>query len=161
MPRTAKPFSVRMTNFGKTGWVSDQSGYRYQAAHPVTGEPWPDIPDTILSIWRKLLPDASDPDACLCNFYGADAKMGLHQDSDERDLSQPVLSVSLGDAARFRVGGMARTDKTQSFRLSSGDVFILKGEDRLAFHGVDRIYPGSSTLLPNGGRINLTLRKAL
>ena len=161
MPRTSKPFSVRMTNFGQTGWVSDVSGYRYQPTHPVTGAPWPEIPDAILNIWRALVPDAPDPDACLCNYYSADARMGLHQDSDEKDMSQPVVSISLGDAARFRIGGTSRSGRTQSFRLSSGDVFILKGADRLAFHGIDRIYPGSSTLLPDGGRLNLTLRKAL
>ncbi|MAP94199.1 MAG: alkylated DNA repair dioxygenase [Ponticaulis sp.] len=161
MPRTGKSMSVRMTNFGKTGWMSDHKGYRYQVNHPDTGAPWPDIPESILSVWRDLLPDQPLPDACLVNFYDQDAKMGLHQDRDEQDFSVPVLSISLGDTALFRLGGTKRGGKTQSFRLSSGDVMLLRGEDRLAFHGIDRIYPGTSQLLKNGGRINVTLRKAL
>ena len=161
MPRSGKPLSVRMTNFGEVGWMSDKDGYRYQAKHPETGKPWPDIPDSILSIWTSLLPHAPLPDACLVNFYAPTAKMGLHQDRDERDFGVPVLSISLGDTALVRLGGQTRSDATQSFKLSSGDVMILAGEDRLAFHGVDRIYPETSTLLRQGGRINITLRKAL
>jgi alkylated DNA repair protein (DNA oxidative demethylase) len=95
----------------------------------------------------------------LVNFYTADAKMGLHQDRDETDLQAPVVSISLGDTCLFRVGGLNRTDPTGSFKLTSGDVVVLGGESRLAFHGVDRIYPGTSTLLKSGGRINLTLRR--
>ena len=99
------------------------------------------------------------PEACLINFYDPTAKMGLHQDRDETDFDAPVVSVSLGDCCLFRVGGLKRSDPTRSFRLNSGDVVVLGGDARLAFHGVDRIYPGTSTLLAEGGRINLTMRR--
>lgn len=160
MPGTGKPMSVRMTNCGPLGWVTDRErGYRYQPFHPATGKPWPAMPQELLGLWEKLAGYPKLPEACLINFYSDDAKMGLHQDRDETDLEAPVLSVSLGNSCLFRVGGLNRKDKTGSFRLSSGDVVILGGEGRLAFHGVDRIYPGTSTLLKNGGRINLTLRR--
>jgi alkylated DNA repair protein (DNA oxidative demethylase) len=160
MPKTGKEMSVRMTNCGELGWVTDKErGYRYQATHPVTGEPWPPIPDTLLDLWRKVADHPQQPQACLVNFYSDSAKMGQHQDRDESDFSAPVVSVSLGDDCLFRVGGTKRTDPTQSFRLRSGDVVVLGGEGRLAFHGVDRIYASTSTLLKNGGRINLTLRR--
>ena len=161
MPRTGKSMSVRMTNFGQIGWNSDAGGYRYQPQHPVTGGDWPAIPPEILSVWTALLPYHPEPDACLVNYYDANAKMGLHQDRDEQDFSVPVLSISLGDTALFRLGGTRRGGKTQSFKLSSGDVMLLKGEDRLAYHGIDKIYPGTSSLLKQGGRINITMRKAL
>ena len=162
MPKTAKHFSVRMTNFGDVGWVSDQKGYRYQKTHPATDLPWPPIPQPLLDIWQAVTQaNEKRPDACLVNFYDANAKMGLHRDEDEQDLTAPVVSISLGDDARFRLGGPNRTDKTGSFRLPSGDVLILQGRDRLAYHGVDRIYAGSSTLLEKGGRINITMRRAL
>lgn len=159
MPRTGKPFSVRMTNCGVLGWVSDQTGYRYQPTHPLTGAPWPDIPPMLLDLWREVSDYQDAPEACLVNFYEPDARMGLHQDLDEKELSAPVLSVSLGDTCLFRIGGTKRGDPTRSLRLASGDVVLLGGEARLAFHGVDRIYPGTSTLLSQGGRINLTLRR--
>ncbi|MBL8579807.1 MAG: alpha-ketoglutarate-dependent dioxygenase AlkB [Mesorhizobium sp.] len=160
IPRTGKEMSVRMTNCGELGWVTDKErGYRYQPTHPVTNEPWPPIPQTLLDLWREVADHPEPPQACLVNFYSDAAKMGLHQDRDESDFSAPVVSVSLGDDCLFRVGGTNRGDPTQSFRLRSGDVVVLGGEGRLAFHGVDRIYPGSSTLLKNGGRINLTLRR--
>jgi alkylated DNA repair protein (DNA oxidative demethylase) len=159
MPRTGKPFSVRMTNCGVLGWVSDASGYRYQATHPVTGRPWPAIPARLLALWDELAGYPHPPEACLVNFYEPDARMGLHQDRDEAEFDAPVLSVSLGDTCLFRVGGRDRRDPTRSVRLGSGDVVLLGGEARLAFHGVDRIYPGTSTLLAQGGRINLTLRR--
>lgn len=159
MPRTGKPFSVRMSNAGPLGWVSDRSGYRYQPLHPVTGNPWPDMPAALLRLWDDLSGCLAPPEACLINWYGPTARMGLHQDRDEADFSAPVLSVSLGDSCRFRVGGPRRTDPTRSFELRSGDVLLLEGESRLAFHGVDRILPGTSTLLGQPGRINLTLRR--
>ena len=159
MPRSGKPLSVRMTNLGPLGWVSDRDGYRYQATHPVTARPWPPIPDEIAAIWRRLLPDAPPPEACLVNYYASSAKMGLHQDRDEQAFDVPVLSISLGDSAQFRIGGLARNAPTRSFRLNSGDVVTLGGASRLAFHGVDRIFEGTSTLLPEGGRFNLTLRR--
>ncbi len=159
MPRTGKPFSVRMTNLGPLGWVSDKAGYRYQPHHPDTGLPWPAIPSDLLRLWDEVGTYPHPPQACLINFYREGARMGLHRDADEEDLEAPVVSVSLGDTAVFRIGGPARKDKTRSFRLSSGDVVILAGKARLAYHGIDRILPGTSTLLANGGRINLTLRR--
>ncbi|MCE7030414.1 alpha-ketoglutarate-dependent dioxygenase AlkB family protein [Jiella avicenniae] len=159
MPRWGRPFSVRMTNCGTLGWVSDKSGYRYQPQHPVTGEAWPTIPGALLELWDEVAGYPHPPEACLVNFYDDAAKMGLHQDRDEADLGAPVVSVSLGDDCRFRVGGTERGGPTASIRLASGDVFVLGGAARLAYHGVDRIYPQSSTLLKNGGRINLTLRR--
>ena len=160
MPKTGKPMSVRMTNCGSLGWVTDKErGYRYQPTHPETGRPWPAIPDALLALWDEVSGFSKPPEACLVNFYDPDAKMGLHQDRDENAFSAPVVSVSLGDQCLFRVGGVSRSDPTRSFRLSSGDVFVFGGESRLIFHGVDRIYPGTSTLLKNAGRINLTLRR--
>ena len=164
MPRTGKPFSVRMTNLGPLGWVSDRErGYRYQATHPVTGKPWSPIPPMVLDLWRVVSGYPHDPEACLVNRYEPSAKMGLHQDRDEEEFAAPVVSISLGDTCLFRVGGTGRSDPTHSFKLASGDVLVLGGESRLAFHGVDRHYPGTSTLLndwfPEGGRINLTLRR--
>lgn len=160
LPGTGKPFSVRMSNCGSLGWVSDaRGGYRYQTTHPDTGRPWPPIPARLFAAWAELAPGAPPPEACLVNLYAATARMALHQDRDEDDFSAPIVSLSLGDAALFRVGGAARGGPTRSFRLASGDALTLAGPARLAFHGVDRIYAGSSTLLPEGGRINLTLRR--
>ena len=160
MPGTGKPMSVRMTNCGPLGWVTDKErGYRYQPTHPVTGKPWPDMPVELIEIWSDVSGYDKPPQACLVNFYSDEARMGLHQDKDEQDLAAPVVSISLGNSCLFRVGGLARDDRTLSFKLSSGDVVILGAEGRLCFHGVDRIYPSTSTLLKNGGRINLTLRR--
>jgi alkylated DNA repair protein (DNA oxidative demethylase) len=159
MPRTGKPFSVRMSNCGALGWVSDETGYRYQPAHPETGEPWPAMPDALLAAWQALAGYPHPPEACLINLYDATAKMGLHQDRDEDDLDAPVLSLSLGDTAVFRVGGTSRGGRTMSLKLQSGDALSFGGPARLAFHGIDRIIAGTSTLLPQGGRINLTLRR--
>ena len=160
MPRTGKPMSVRMTNCGVLGWVTDKErGYRYQATHPATGEPWPAIPQRLVDLWDEVARYPAPPEACLVNFYEAQAKMGLHQDRDEQDFAAPVVSISLGDTCLFRIGDRMREAPTSSFKLKSGDVVVLGGEGRLAFHGVDRIYPSTSTLLKNGGRINLTLRR--
>ena len=160
MPKTGTPMSVRMTNCGQLGWVTDkENGYRYQSTHPVTGMPWPPIPDMLIKLWQDIADYSGPPEACLVNFYNDTAKMGLHQDRDETDFSAPVVSVSLGDDARFRIGGIVKGGKTQSISLRSGDVLVMGGASRLAFHGIDRIYPGTSTLLPKGGRINLTLRR--
>jgi alkylated DNA repair protein (DNA oxidative demethylase) len=159
MPGSGRPFTVRMSNCGRLGWVSDENGYRYQETHPVTGRSWPPMPDMLLAIWNDLARYPSPPEACLINFYHPTAKMGLHQDRDEEDFAAPVVSLSLGDSCLFRVGGTKRNDPTRSLRLSSGDAVVLGGDARLAFHGVDRIVPGTSTLLPEGGRINLTMRR--
>lgn len=159
MPRTGKPFSVKMTNCGTLGWVSDEKGYRYQPMHPETGEPWPPMPAALLRAWEELSGFPHPPEACLVNYYESAAKMGLHQDRDEEELAAPVLSVSLGDTGVFRVGGTARGGKTVSVKLQSGDLLSFGGPARLAFHSIDRIIPGTSTLLPQGGRINLTMRR--
>jgi len=160
MPKSGLPMRVRMTNFGSLGWVTDKErGYRYQATHPETGKPWPEMPPELLALWERLSGYAEPPEACLVNLYEGDARMGLHVDSDEEAWDAPVLSVSLGDTALFRVGGVLRSDPTRSVRLASGDVCLLGGASRRAYHGVDRILPGTSRLLPKGGRINLTLRR--
>lgn len=160
MPRTGQPMSVRMSNFGPLGWVTDrEGGYRYQDRHPETGEPWPAIPQRLLDLWAEVSDYPAPPEACLVNWYGPSARMGLHVDADERARDAPVLSISLGDRALFRIGGHKRSDPTTSIRLASGDVVLLGGEARHAYHGIDRILPGSSTLIPGGGRINLTLRR--
>lgn len=152
-----KPMSVRMTAAGRLGWVTDRRGYRYQPQHPA-GMGWPPIPPAVLAVWRGLTGLSREPDCCLVNFYGEGARMGLHQDRDEGDFSYPVLSISLGDEALFRVGGVDKPTPTESFWLRSGDVVVMGGAARLAWHGVDRVRHGSSMLLPQGGRINLTLR---
>lgn len=159
MPKTGKPFSVRMSNCGALGWVSDERGYRYQPLHPDTGGPWPAMPDGLARAWNELADYPYPPEACLINFYESTARMGLHQDRDEQDFEAPVLSLSLGETAVFRVGGTTRGDKTVSLKLQSGDALSFGGPARLAFHGIDRVIAGSSTLLPQGGRINLTLRR--
>lgn len=157
MTPRGQPLSVRMTAAGKFGWISDRQGYRYAARHP-GGTDWPPIPDMLLRVWSDLLPKARAPESCLVNFYGEGARMGLHQDRDEADLTQPVLSISLGDDGLFRVGGTTRGGRTRSVWMKSGDVAILQGAGRQAYHGVDRIRFGSSPLLAQGGRLNLTLR---
>lgn len=159
MPRTGRPFSVRMTNLGVLGWVSDRAGYRYQATHPETGRPWPAMPQAVLDIWHDVSGYPHPPEACLVNLYRAGARMGLHRDEDEEDLAAPVVSISLGDTAVFRVGGPERGGRTETMRLASGDVLVMGGQSRLCHHGIDRILPGTSTLLKDGGRINLTLRR--
>lgn len=152
-----KPMSVRMTAAGTFGWITDEDGYRYAPQHP-QGTPWPPIPGDVLTLWDDLTGGARQPDCCLINYYGEGARMGLHQDKDEGDFSWPVVSVSLGDAGLFRMGGVARGGRTHSVWLHSGDVVVMGGAARLAHHGVGRIRFGSSTLMPKGGRINLTLR---
>lgn len=159
MPRSGRPFSVRMTNLGALGWVSDRAGYRYQPLHPETGEPWPAIPASIMTIWEAVSGYPHPPQACLVNWYAPGARMGLHQDRDEEDLTAPVVSISLGETGLFRIGGTERGGRTASVKLASGDVLVFGGAARLAHHGVDRILPGTSALLKGGGRINLTLRR--
>jgi alkylated DNA repair protein (DNA oxidative demethylase) len=159
MPRSGNPFSVEETNFGPLGWTSDVSGYRYARQHPVIGTPWPDIPDMLLQLWRAVADHAAPPECCLVNLYRAGAKMGAHQDRDEAAIDAPVVSVSLGDEALFRFGGTTRKGPTQSVKLVSGDVLTFGGPARRMFHGIDRVIAGSSSLVPNGGRLNLTLRR--
>jgi DNA oxidative demethylase len=159
MPRTGQPFSVKMTNLGSLGWVSDRDGYRYQPLHPVTSAPWPPIPAEILAIWEAVSGYPHPPEACLVNWYGPGARMGLHQDRDEEDFDAPVVSLSLGETGLFRIGGTVKGGKTVPVKLASGDVLVFGGAARLAYHGVDRLIPGTSGLLKDGGRINLTLRR--
>lgn len=159
MPKSGTPFSVEETNFGPLGWVSDAQGYRYQAFHPVTQTPWPSIPDRLTALWDAATGCALPPQCCLVNLYRDGARMGLHQDRDEAALQAPVLSVSLGDEAVFRIGGPSRRGPTQNLRLHSGDVLMFGGPARLAFHGIDRVIAGSSSLVIGGGRLNLTLRR--
>lgn len=155
-----KPMSVRMTSAGAVGWYADRSGYRYTPVHP-SGTPWPPIPSAVLEMWRALTGLTRDPDCCLINYYGEGARMGMHQDKDEASFEWPVLSVSLGDAGLFRIGNTTRGGTTESLWLESGDVVVMGGDARLTYHGVDRIRFGSSSLLPKGGRINLTCRVVL
>lgn len=153
-----KPMSVRMTSAGRLGWVIDRGRYAYSQVHPETGAPWPPIPAAVLGVWRDVSGWDGDPDCCLVNWYGEGARMGLHQDKDEGMFDAPVVSISLGDPARFRMGGTSRKDPTESMILNSGDVVVMGGKARLAHHGIDRVWHGAGTLLPGGGRINLTLR---
>jgi alkylated DNA repair protein (DNA oxidative demethylase) len=164
MPNSGRPFSVRMTNAGSHGWFADRAGYRYVTRHPQTGRPWPAIPPVLLALWREVAGYPADPECCLVNFYAPGARMGLHRDADEDTFAAPVVSLSLGDSAVFRMGGPERGGPTSSVKLRSGDVMILAGPARLAYHGIDRILGGSSRLLPpsdweGGGRINVTLRR--
>jgi alkylated DNA repair protein (DNA oxidative demethylase) len=159
MPISGKPFSVEMTNFGPLGWVSDEAGYRYTESHPYTRERWPDIPPALLELWEQTTGYPAEPECCLVNLYRGGARMGLHQDKDEQATDAPVLSVSLGDTALFRIGGTARRGPTKSLKLVSGDVLTFGGPARLAFHGVDRVMERTSRLIRGGGRINLTLRR--
>jgi alkylated DNA repair protein (DNA oxidative demethylase) len=159
MPGSGKAFSVEETNFGSLGWIADRRGYRYEPNHPQTGKPWPAIPQTLLDLWDATTHYQAPPQCCLVNLYRDGAKMGLHQDKDEAALNAPVLSVSLGDDALFRIGGTSRKGGTKSVKLRSGDVLMFGGPARLAYHGIDRILPGTSRLVPGGGRINLTLRR--
>ena len=159
MPRSGTPFSVRMSNCGALGWVSDREGYRYTASHPVTHDAWPPMPELVQQAWREIAGYDGEPEACLVNYYAAGARMGLHQDRDEEGFAAPVLSLSLGDTAVFRYGGTERRGPTRSVKLESGDALVLGGAARLAFHGVDRVLMGSSTLIAEGGRFNLTVRR--
>lgn len=160
MPKSGARMSVAMSNAGRFGWYSDrQGGYRYVERHPQTGRPWPAIPNEILAIWDAVAAYPHAPECCLINLYRGGARMGLHQDRDEEAFDAPVVSISLGDEALFRLGGTTRKAATRSMKLASGDVLILGGAARMAFHGIDRVLAGSSRLVPGGGRLNLTLRR--
>src|SRR6201981_2591671 len=132
MPKSGRPMSVGMSNCGPLGWISDERGYRYERLHPDIGRPWHAIPDLLLRLWEEVAHYPHTPEACLINYYGPTAKMGLHQDRDEADFAAPVVSLSLGDSCLFRVGGGTRRDPTRSIRLNSGDVLVLGGDMRLA-----------------------------
>ncbi len=160
MPRSGKPLSVRMSNCGQLGWVSDKDGgYRYQRHHPETGTDWPPMPRRLVGLWHELTGYETAPQACLINYYSEGSRMGLHRDDDEQDLDAPIMSISLGDNAWFRLGGLARKQPTSRLMLHSGDIICMQGPARLIYHGIDRILPGTSNLLEEGGRFNLTLRR--
>ncbi len=159
MPKSGKPFSVEQTNFGPLGWISDARGYRYESVHPVTRAAWPSTPDVLLALWEAATSYPAAPECCLVNLYRGSARMGLHQDRDEPALDAPILSISLGDDAIFRIGGPTRRGPTRGLRLRSGDVVMFGGPARLAFHGVGGVTAGTSTMVPGGGRLNLTLRR--
>jgi alkylated DNA repair protein (DNA oxidative demethylase) len=155
--------SVAMTNCGGAGWVTDRTGYRYDANDPEAGKPWPAMPPS----FRELAGRAADyagfgrflPDACLVNRYQPGARMSLHQDKDEHDFGAPIISVSLGLPAVFLFGGLRRSDRPRRFRLQHGDVVVWGGSARLVFHGVAPLADGEHALLGRQ-RINLTFRKA-
>jgi DNA oxidative demethylase len=159
MPKSGRPFTVKMSNLGKLGWVSNREGYRYQPTHPGTDQSWPAIPPMVMDVWRDVSDYGHEPEACLVNYYREGAKLGLHRDEDEEDFSAPVVSISLGDTGIFRIGGTERGGKTETLTLASGDVLVMGGASRLRYHGIDRVLTGTSTLLKDGGRINLTLRR--
>jgi alkylated DNA repair protein (DNA oxidative demethylase) len=155
--------SVAMTNCGPAGWVTDRRGYRYQALDPDTGRPWPRMPAVFAELARQAASVAGyvefEPDACLINRYVPGARMSLHQDKDERNFNEPIVSVSLGLPATFLLGGLRRADKAQRIPLSHGDVVVWGGPARLRFHGVLPIKPGLNDIL-GAERMNLTFRKA-
>ncbi|HYP62374.1 MAG TPA: DNA oxidative demethylase AlkB [Acidocella sp.] len=156
--------SAAITNCGAAGWVSDRRGYRYEPRDPLTGQPWPDMPELFRGLATRAAAQAGFadfcPDVCLMNRYMPGGKMGLHQDRDERDFSAPIVSVSLGLPASFLWGGPKRTDKTQRLALQSGDVVVWGGAQRLFFHGIATIGQGSHPAL-GAVRLNLTFRRAL
>ena len=159
MPGTGQPLSVAMSNFGSLGWVTDKSGYRYDPVHPKTKAAWPKIPPALLNLWRDVTDFPQDPEACLINWYREGNKMGAHIDNDEGEARAPIVSVSLGDPALFRIGGPTRGGSTKGLKLFSGDVVVMGGESRFCYHSVSKIFYGQSALVPRGGRINLTMRR--
>jgi len=154
--------SVAMTNCGRVGWVSDKTGYRYDAVDPHTGLPWPAMPDAFLDIAARAAAEAGfpryDPDACLINRYIAGAKLSLHQDRDEKDPHAPIVSVSLGLPAVFLWGGKRRADPVRRLPLESGDIVVWGGPARFVYHGVSPLKDGQHPLT-GAARINLTFRK--
>jgi alkylated DNA repair protein (DNA oxidative demethylase) len=156
--------SVGMTNCGRAGWVTDRKGYRYEPVDPITGNPWPQMPE----VFRRLAERAAlaggypgfRPDACLMNLYEPGTRLSLHRDENERDLSAPIVSVSLGLPAIFLFGGNHRNDRSRRVPLESGDVVVWGGPDRLVYHGVAPLADGYDPLT-GSRRINLTFRKAL
>ena len=157
-----KPMSVAMTNCGPLGWISDRDGYRYVPTDPLTGSAWPQMPPVLATLAAEAADAAGfpgfAPQACLINLYELDARMGAHQDRDEQALAAPIVSVSFGLSARFRIGGASRGGPTRSFPLDHGDVLVFGGPARLAYHGVDRLLPGVHPVL-GARRLNLTFRR--
>jgi alkylated DNA repair protein (DNA oxidative demethylase) len=162
MTRGGHRMSVAMTNCGSAGWVTDRTGYRYDANDPESGKPWPAMPPSFRELAKQAATRAGfgafSPDACLINRYQPGARMSLHQDRDEDDLGAPIVSVSLGLPAIFLFGGMKRSDKPRRFRLEHGDIAVWGGPTRLAFHGIAPLADGEHALMGRQ-RINLTFRK--
>lgn len=155
--------SVAMTNCGELGWVTDKTGYRYDVLDPLTGKPWPEMPTSLMALAHEAAIKAGyvdfKPDACLINRYQVGARMSLHQDKDERDFNQPIVSVSLGVPAVFQLGGFKRSDQAMKLELHHGDVVVWGGESRLRYHGVLPLKAGNHPAFGEY-RINLTFRKA-
>ena len=159
-----RTMSAAMTNCGSLGWYSDVKGYRYERCDPLSGLAWPAMPSIFLDLAQRAAAKAGYrnflPDACLINRYAGKAKMGAHRDADERDFSQPIVSVSLGLPITFNFGGGSRTDPINRVKLQHGDVVVFGGESRLAFHGVGTLRRGQHEMTGNY-RFNLTLRQSL
>jgi alkylated DNA repair protein (DNA oxidative demethylase) len=157
-----KRMSVAMTNCGAEGWVSDRAGYRYQSTDPLTAKPWPAMPSRLLALAQQAAADSGypgfAPSVCLINYYAPGARMGLHQDRDESNLTAPIVSFSLGLPATFIWGGWQRTGNTQRIMLRHGDAVVWGGEDRLRFHGVAPLRDGEHDLTGRA-RINITFRQ--
>ena len=158
------PFNCQMTSAGQVGWTSDLTGYRYSRTQP-NGRAFPPIPDFIADLAIEIANLVDEPtylpDTCLMNYYRPDAKskLGLHRDDSDVNLKAPIISISIGDDCEFAIGGLRRSDPTQSIILRSGDILVLHGQSRLAYHSVKRIIPGTSNILKNNGRLNLTIRQ--
>lgn len=161
--KNGQKFNLRLTNCGSHGWFSDDKGYHYSPTHPETKKPWPAMPQSIHDLSVALAKECGfetfKPQSCLINHYEGTGRLGLHQDKDELDFSQPIVSISLGDECIFQFGGIKRTDPITDHRLKSGDCVVWGGDLRLAYHGVKKVIAGSCNLLPNGGRYNLTIRQ--
>lgn len=155
--------SVAMTNCGALGWITDRRGYRYSPVDPLSNTAWPPMPDVLRDLARDAATRAGyagfDPDACLVNRYEPGARMSLHQDKNERDMTAPIVSVSLGLPASFQVGGLARTDRVHKLALTHGDVLVWGGPSRLVYHGILPLKDGQHAALGRA-RVNLTFRKA-
>ena len=160
---SGQSFNYSMTNCGELGWVADRHGYRYQQTHPHTFKVFPAMPQVIkdlaIVIAKETGNDNFCPQSCLINLYSKGEKLGMHQDNTEENKSAPIISVSLGDSGIFVLGGLLRNDKTRQYIVQSGDVIVMGGESRNFFHAFKGTVSNTSTLLKNGGRLNLTIRQ--
>jgi alkylated DNA repair protein (DNA oxidative demethylase) len=163
-----RPFRVEMTNAGASGWLSDAGGYRYAQSHPVTGAPWPAPPPALeAAVWRAVAAALGEPAAgafrpqCyLINRYAPGrGRLGLHRDQDERDRAQPIVTLSLGASAVFLAGGAARKDRVARIAVDSGDVVVMSGPARMAYHGIDRLLPTARPVTADGSRLSVTVRR--
>ena len=160
---SGQSFNYSMTNCGDLGWVADRHGYRYQQTHPHTLRVFPAMPQVIKNLAVVIAKETGNddfyPQSCLINLYNKGEKLGMHQDSTERNKSAPIISLSLGDSGIFVLGGCLRTDETKPYIVQSGDVIVMGGESRNFFHAFKGTVPNTSNLLKNGGRLNLTIRQ--